>query len=123
MMKNTLLVLMLISFAGIAHTQGQPSKTEVPPRTNAKFPKPGEWPAFRRTGTLEGRSPLKGNITKPTIAWKQFVGALESRVVVESGDGKTTLKLPGDEIKISGADSIALAEFIPIPKNEEDKNS
>ena len=122
-MKHTLLVLMLISFAGIAHAQGQPSKTEVPPRTNAKFPKPGEWPAFRRTGTLEGRSPLKGNITKPTIAWKQFVGALESRVVVESGDGKTTLKLPGDEIKISGADSIALAEFIPIPKNEEDKNS
>src|SRR5688572_3847434 len=57
----------------------------------AMFPKSGEWPCMRRTGTLEAYSPLRGNITKPGIVWKQFVGAIESLIVVEAGERNTEL--------------------------------
>jgi len=124
MMKYTLLLPMLISFAGITHAQGQPAKTELPPPTDAQFPKAGEWPSFRRNGTLQAHSPLKGKITKPTVAWKQFVGAMESLVVIETSDKSTKLSLPGEETKSrKAADSIIMADFIPVPKNEEEDNS
>src|SRR5688572_14977750 len=97
MMKQTLILLMLISIACIAHAQVQAPKTERP--AVAEFPKPGEWPSFRRNGTLQAHSPLKGKITKPAIAWKQFVGAMESLVVVEPGDRNTKLSLRGEEAK------------------------
>src|SRR6187455_1104179 len=123
-MKHTLLLLMSISFAGITHAQVQPAKTELPPSTGAQFPKPGEWPSFRRNGTLQAHSPLKGKITKPAIVWKQFVGAMESLVVVEASDESTKLSLPGEETKPrDAADSITMADFIPVPKNEEEDNS
>ena len=121
-MKQIALLCIIGSIAFIGNSNAQTTSSSEKFKTQAEFPKPGEWPAFRRTGTLEGYSPLKGNITNPAIVWKQFVGALESRIVVESADGKTTLTLSGDETKISGADSIALADFIPLPKNEEDNN-
>src|SRR5687767_2156447 len=124
MTKHTLLLLMLISFAGTTHAQVQPSKTEVPPPTDAKFPKAGEWPSFRRNGTLQAHSPLKGRITQPAIAWKQFVGAMESFVIVEASDKDTNLSLPGDQNKsLNPADTITMADFIPVPKNEEEDNS
>lgn len=90
---------------------------------NGKFPKAGEWPSFRRDGTLEAHSPLRGKITKPVVAWKQFVGALESRVVIEPGTGKTKLSLPGDEAPSRKADTIALADFVPVPRSPEEDNS
>ena len=120
-MKQIALLCIIGSIAFIGSSKAQTTSSNDKIKTQV-FPKAGEWPAFRRTGTLEAHSPLKGNITNPDIVWKQFVGALESRVVVESADGKTTLTLSGDEIKISGADSIALADFIPLPKYEEDNN-
>ena len=115
---------MLMSFAGIIHVQAQPTKTEPPGPTSAKFPKPGEWPSLRRNGTLQARSPLKGNITQPAIVWKQFVGAMESLVVVETTDKNTKLSLPGEETKpLDPADTITMADYIPVPKNEEEDNS
>src|SRR5689334_10297843 len=46
------------------------------------FPRPGEWPAYRRNGTLDAHSPLQGTLTQPRIAWKQFVGATEHWFIV-----------------------------------------
>jgi hypothetical protein len=129
-MKHILLVIILGSYASIACAQvpgslsGRKSKTKTGESPGGLFPKAGEWPTFRRTGTLEAHSPLRGNLHTPGIAWKEFVGALESRIVIEAGDKKTTLNLPGDEPKLpAAADSIPLADFIPTPKSEEDANS
>ncbi|HMI64568.1 MAG TPA: VCBS repeat-containing protein [Cyclobacteriaceae bacterium] len=130
-MKQILLLLVLGSFAFATRAQVQVnSSTKAPGNVkknespDGKFPKPGEWPSFRRSGTLEAHSPLRGNMIKPGIVWKEFVGALESRIVIESGDKNTKLSLPGEELNLSAAaDSIALADFIPIPKSEEDNTS
>src|SRR5579862_9845005 len=46
------------------------------------FPRPGEWPAYRRNGTLDARSPLSGTLSQPRIAWKQFVGSTEHWFIV-----------------------------------------
>jgi len=61
------------------------------------FPKTGEWPCFRRDGTLQSRSPGKGTTTSPAIAWKHFVGTVETLLVVEPGPGDTALAVPGRE--------------------------
>jgi hypothetical protein len=45
-------------------------------------PKDPQWLQFRRDRTLTGRSPLKSNITSPTIKWQQFVGARETLIGV-----------------------------------------
>lgn len=52
------------------------------PAMPAPFPLPGEWPTYRRNGTLDAHSPLRGAITHPHLAWKQFVGATEQWAVV-----------------------------------------
>ena len=83
-MKKIALLCIIGSIAFIDSAKAQTTSSQDKFKTQEEFPKAGEWPAFRRTGTLEGHSPLKGNITNPAIVWKQFVGALESRVVVES---------------------------------------
>lgn len=123
-MKHAILLFVLVFFAGITNAQRQASSKKLRNTSNvgSKFPKPGEWPAFRRTGTLEGHSPLRGNITKPAIAWKQFVGALESLIVVEVSEGTTKLDLPPDEVKFPASDSIALAGFVPVPLNKDEVN-
>ena len=108
-MKQFVLLFMLGSFAFISNAQTQgnsqassQSKSMSSPKPksestlNGKFPKAVEWPSFRRDGTLEARSPLKGKITNPGIVWKQFVGALESRIVIEPGSGKIKLDLPAE---------------------------
>ncbi|HTF16875.1 MAG TPA: VCBS repeat-containing protein, partial [Chryseolinea sp.] len=101
-----------VAFAGNAQTANRSSQTSSQPAEQA-FPKPGEWPAFRRSNTLEAHSPLKGSITSPTVVWKQFVGALESLMVIESG-GKKTVMLPADEDKPANpADTIAFRSFVP----------
>ncbi|MGE3638218.1 MAG: hypothetical protein AB7G28_06635 [Pirellulales bacterium] len=78
------------------------------------FPKPAEWPSLRRTGTLEAHSPLKGKITDPKIAWKQYTGALETHVVIEPGETKVDLKLPEDETSCADpTDAVHIEDFIP----------
>src|SRR6187551_2532411 len=122
LMKSLLLLFALGSFLFLSSAQGQVAKKDG--TATSMFPKPGEWPAYRRTGTQEGYSPLRGNITKPQIVWKQFAGAIETLVVVEPGSGKSKLTLPGDEVKLTVAsDSITKADFIPTPKGPEDDTS
>ncbi len=124
-MKKIVFLFVLGSFAFVGKAQAQVnSSTSGNPSLPGKFPKPGEWPSFRRNGTLQAHSPLKGNITKPAIVWKQFVGAMESLVVVETGDRSAKLSLPGVVTKpLDPADTITMADFIPVPKNEEEDNS
>ena len=40
----------------------------------------------------------------------------------EPGSGKTNLDLPGEAVK-PGADTIALSDFVPVPKTPEEDNS
>ena len=127
-MRSLLLLFVVASFLFLAPTQAQDaSKPPVAKKEETGrdiFPKPGEWPAYRRTGTQEGYSPLRGNITKPKIVWKQFAGAIETLLVVEPGSGKNKLSLPGDEVKLAVAsDSITKADFIPTPKGPEEDTS
>lgn len=53
----------------------------------------GAWLQFRGDRGLTGRSPLKGNVTAPTIKWKQFIGARETLLFVKF-DGSKSAKFP-----------------------------
>jgi hypothetical protein len=90
----------------------------------AEFPKPAEWPCDRRSPNLEARSPLRGHITQPRIVWKQFVGTLETLIVVEPGRRKTPLDLPADEeVGPQPESSPSLGSFVPTPRTPEEDNS
>src|SRR5438105_14535649 len=67
------------------------------------FPSDGEWSCYRRTGTLDAHSPLKGRISTPAIAWKQYIGHIETLLIVEPGTVDRTLRIPLDTLG-SGSD-------------------
>ena len=73
-----------------------PSLAAAPARA---FPAPEEWPACRRDGSLQAHSPARGNIVSPRIVWRQFVGALESRIVLEPAPGQCGFVLPSAEVE------------------------
>jgi hypothetical protein len=80
------------------------------------FPTPEEWPAYRRDGSLQARSPAPGSILSPRIVWKQFVGVLESQVVLEPAAAKSRLSLPPEESAPgSVSPSLAAGDFLPKP--------
>ena len=80
------------------------------------FPTPEEWPAYRRDGSLQARSPAHGSIVSPRIVWQQFVGVLESQVVLEPGSGNGRLTLPMDELAPGSISaSLAAGNFLPKP--------
>ncbi len=84
------------------------------------FPKPGEWPCDRRNPSLDARSPLRGRITQPRVVWKQFVGTLESLIVVAPDGRNSQLALPIDEMPGLPTDErLALAPFLPAPETDE----
>ncbi|MCI0334143.1 MAG: hypothetical protein L0228_13075 [Planctomycetes bacterium] len=86
------------------------------------FPKPEEWPAFRRDGSLQARSPARGKLESPRIAWRQFVGVLESLVVVEPAAGEMQFALPSDESSPSpGSASAAVQDFAPLTEAGQDE--
>lgn len=103
-------------------SQAADLKQSIDPKTGSAFPKPGEWPSFRRSGSLEARTPLQGRITQPKVIWKEFVGALETLAVIELGNGNSKLMLPGEGDK-PGPDSVNKASFIPTPSSPEEDNS
>ena len=58
------------------------------PTMVARFPADDEWGCFRRDGSQQAHSPLKGSIHRPTIAWKHFSGVVSTLVeVLPSGSG------------------------------------
>ena len=50
------------------------------------FPTPEEWPAYRRDGSLQARSPAHGSIVSPRIVWQQFVENDRTHVRCYEGD-------------------------------------
>lgn len=60
------------------------------------FPTAGEWVCFRGNQSLDAHSQAIGNVTNPSIAWKQFVGLIETILVVEPGAGQMSITLPGE---------------------------
>jgi len=123
-MKYLLLVILLLTHSDVEAAQEKSqsnNREQAASATEGTFPKLGEWPTLRRSGSLEARSPLKGQITKPDIAWKQFIGALETHIVVEPGDSQTQLNLPDDETTpANAADSFPVTSFIPeLPVEEQ----
>ncbi|MBI4583712.1 MAG: hypothetical protein HY717_06790 [Planctomycetes bacterium] len=93
------------------------------PDSGREFPRPGEWPCFRRSPSLDARSPARGRIAAPRIAWKQFVGALESLLIVEPGDGDAEILLPEDETAGNAAPPPPPAGFFPAEGAAEEADS
>lgn len=60
--------------------------------TGTPFPRPGEWPCYRRDGTQQARSPLRGAMQVPTVRWQVFVGATETlfELQPQAGPGPTS---------------------------------
>lgn len=87
------------------------------------FPKAAEWPCDRRHPSLDARSPLPGHLTQPRVVWRQFVGALESLVVIEPGEGDTELALHA-EVQAGPPDAVipSLESFRSTPTTPEDDN-
>lgn len=113
-MKYLFIVVLQLMLSVVEAAQEQSPQISRAPAAEGAFPKPAEWPSLRRYGSLEARSPLKGTITKPEIAWKQFIGSLESHAVIEPGDSQTRLNLPEDETDAaSTAVAIPIATFVP----------
>lgn len=122
-----LLAIFLLTVLSDVETPPAPSSqagtAQNSPSAESSFPKPAEWPTIRRTGSLQARSPLKGKITDPAVVWKQFIGALESDVVVEPGNTETQLNLPDDEtVSANAADAVPFAEFVPQLPVEDQNN-
>jgi outer membrane protein assembly factor BamB len=84
-----------------------------PPRA---FPAPEEWPAYRRDGSLQAHSPARGSLVSPRIVWQQFVGVLESQVVLEPASGESRLSLPLEQVAPASIPSgLAPENFLPKP--------
>ena len=89
--RATILVLaMLLLPSSVSHAAEQP--------VGRRFPMPGEWGCYRRDGSQQARSPLKGRITKPKIAWKQFVGVIDTLIETKLGDDDTRLSVPAKKL-------------------------
>jgi len=55
----------------------------------------GDWPQFRRDRFLTGRSTLKGDIAKPAVEWRHFIGQRETLLAVRfENAGPSRLTLP-----------------------------
>jgi hypothetical protein len=80
----------------------------------AAFPLPGEWPCVGRDGTLQNRTPLKGEITDPEIIWKKFVGVIESQFIVEPVGENSQVTLPAKELT-SEPDELSKEKWGKLP--------
>jgi len=63
-----------------------------------KFPMAGEWGCYRRDGSQQARSPLKGKISSPKIAWKHYVGAIDTLIEAKPDDGDTRVSVPAGKL-------------------------
>src|SRR5262245_65281556 len=57
-----------------------------------------DWPRYAHDGSLTGRSPLKGNISKPRTAWSYSTAGRELLIEVVSAPGGHRLKIAADEM-------------------------
>jgi len=54
----------------------------------------GEWLTYRRDGTLQARSPLRGDIRQPSVAWRRFVGTVGTLARLQPAGADSTLRVP-----------------------------
>ncbi|MBM3740886.1 MAG: hypothetical protein FJW39_34505, partial [Acidobacteria bacterium] len=88
------------------------------------FPADSEWPCDRRNPGLDARSPLRGRMTNPHVVWRQFIGTLESQIVVEPVQRNSKLILPDDEPIVGTTNPLPLIHsFLPAPKPAEEAAS
>jgi len=78
------------------------------PLLASAFPLPGEWPCERGNSRLDARALVKGHISEPHIAWRQFVGSTDAYVSWTPGGDDRRLSvdpatLPGDASEVSDA--------------------
>jgi hypothetical protein len=71
-----------------------PGLAAEPRPVTRSCPAPNEWAGPRGNPGLDARSPLKGRITAPRLAWKQGVGAVETRLIITPGPDSRPFPLP-----------------------------
>jgi outer membrane protein assembly factor BamB len=57
---------------------------------------PGEWTCYRGNGTQDARSHGKGDIVQPGVAWKHFIGTIDTLAVATPGSGHVRMSVPLD---------------------------
>jgi len=62
------------------------------------FPAAGEWSCFRRDGSLDAHSALKGDISNPAVAWKHFTGSHCCLTEVIPSQTDTVYSTPADSV-------------------------
>ncbi|MDC0935957.1 hypothetical protein OAS39_06700 [Pirellulales bacterium] len=67
-------------------------------RQRTSFPSPGEWPMHRHNRSLDGHAPGQGQISKPHVAWKHYLGRIVTWLVVTPARQTSTLAIPVDRI-------------------------
>ena len=71
------------------------------PTDKGTFPLSGEWGCYRRDGSQQAHSPMKGKISKPVVVWKHFVGSVESLVALKIAERVSLLDLPLKEQSVA----------------------
>ena len=76
------------------------------PGAVARFPTDGEWACFRRDGSQQAHSPLKGSLHRPTIAWKHYIGVVSTLVELRPSGSGGSVTVPhqarGDPASVRG---------------------
>jgi len=82
----------------------------------------GAWVQFRGDAVLAGRSPLLGDIVRPGIRWRHFIGARETLIAVQPAGERDTadIALPEADIGPQGWRELSAAWGITAPRYDLD---
>lgn len=92
----TALFLLVVCVGGILPGADGTDSAGVP--ATGHRPAHSEWLCYRGNPALDGRSRGHSHITQPKIAWKRFVGAIDTLLEVKSEPGNTALVVPDNDI-------------------------
>lgn len=73
----------------------------------------GEWPTFRRNGSLDGHAAGKGRITAPRIVWRKYVGRTETQLLVEPATAPSVLTVPPGSETVTRAKEVSQRRWSP----------
>ena len=73
----------------------------------------GEWPTFRRNGSLDGHAAGKGRITSPRIVWRKYVGRTETQLLVEPATAPSVLTVPPGSETVTRAKEVSQRRWSP----------
>jgi hypothetical protein len=72
-----------------------------------------QWTCYRGNRSQDARAMLAGQITQPRIAWRHFVGAIQTVVAVDGGDAVSELVVPDTASLEAGARPIDRKRWEP----------